>query len=189
MTCDCTITRPFPARPRPPREVDATVKDTLASQGITATSSPDFTLVEPWEATNGQGQPYKVFTPFSKAATSQVAGDEPEGVPEMGASASIACSWPEPTEPEWAASLAAHWTPGEAGARERLAQLDLANYAEERDIPALNATSLLSPHLRFGEVSPREVWFAAAQGLAGRHYGLSAYRRRNARAMGHRVYA
>lgn len=173
----------------PLREVDATVKETLASQDITATSSPGFTLVEPWEVNNGQGQPYQVFTPFSKAASSQVAGDEPEGVPEMGASASIACSWPEPTEPEWAASLAAHWTPGEAGARERLAQLDLANYAEERDIPALNATSLLSPHLRFGEVSPREVWFAADQGLAGRHYGLSAYRRRNARAMGHRVYA
>ena len=147
----------------PLREVDATVKETLASQGITATSSPGFTLVEPWEVTNGQGQPYKVFTPFSKAAASQVAGDEPEGVPEMGASASSASAWPKPTEPAWAASLAEHWTPGEAGARERLAQLDLANYAEERDIPALNATSLLSPHLRFGEVSPREVWFAAAE--------------------------
>ena len=106
----------------------------------------------------------------------------------MGASASSASAWPKPIEPAWAASLAEHWTPGEAGARERLAQLVLANYAEERDIPALNVTSLLSPHLRFGEVSPREVWFAAAQGLAGRHYGHSAYRRRNARAMGHRVY-
>ena len=147
----------------PLREVDATVKETLASQGITATSSPGFTLVEPWEVTNGQGQPYKVFTPFSKAAASQVAGDEPEGVPEMGASASSASAWRQPTEPAWAASLAEHWTPGEAGARERLAQLDLTNYAEERDIPALNATSLLSPHLRFGEVSPREVWFAAAE--------------------------
>lgn len=76
----------------PLREVDATVKETLASQDITATSSPGFTLVEPWEVNNGQGQPYQVFTPFSKAASSQVAGDEPEGVPEMGASASIACS-------------------------------------------------------------------------------------------------
>ena len=147
----------------PLREVDASVKETLTSQGTTATSLPGFTLVEPWEVTNGQGQPYKVFTPFSKAAASQVAGDEPEGVPEMGASASSASAWPQPTEPAWAASLAEHWTPGEAGARERLAQLNLANYAEERDIPALNATSLLSPHLRFGEVSPREVWFAAAE--------------------------
>ncbi|XLN84700.1 deoxyribodipyrimidine photo-lyase [Corynebacterium tuberculostearicum] len=107
----------------PLREVDASVKETLTSQGTTATSLPGFTLVEPWEVTNGQGQPYKVFTPFSKAAASQVAGDEPEGVPEMGASASSASAWPQPTEPAWAASLAEHWTPGEAGARERLAQL------------------------------------------------------------------
>jgi len=125
--------------------------------------------VEPWEVTNGQGKPYKVFTPFAAAARSQLADDEPLPVPEllagreMGASASS--SWPNPSadEPQWAASLAQYWTPGEAGARERLAQLDLAHYAEERDIPARNATSLLSPHLRFGEVSPREVWVAAAE--------------------------
>ena len=96
MTCACTITRPFPARPRPLREVDATVKDTLASQGITATSSPDFTLVEPWEATNGQGQPYKVFTPFAKAAASQVAADEPEGVPELGRRQAVHLAGPKP---------------------------------------------------------------------------------------------
>ena len=96
MTCACTITRPFPARPRPPREVDATVKDTLASQGITATSSPDFTLVEPWEVTNGQGQPYKVFTPFSKAAASQVAADEPEGVPDLGRRQAVHLPGPNP---------------------------------------------------------------------------------------------
>ena len=93
-------------RPRPPREVDATVKETLASQGITATSSPGFILVEPWEVTNRQGQSYKVFTPFFKAAASQVAADEPEGVPEMGASASSASAWPKPTDPAWSASMA-----------------------------------------------------------------------------------
>lgn len=151
----------------PLREVDAAVKETLTARGITATSSPGFTLVEPWEVANAQGQPYKVFTPFSRAAATQVSGDEPEGIPESmagkGTSESIACTWPEPTEPAWAVSLAEYWTPGEAGARERLAQLDLENYAEERYIPALNATSLLSPHLRFGEVSPREVWYAAAE--------------------------
>ena len=53
------------------------------------------------------------------------------GCRSWGASASSASAWPKPTEPAWAASLAEHWTPGEAGARERLAQLDLANYAEE----------------------------------------------------------
>ena len=153
----------------PLREVDATVKAALADSGINATSYPGFTLVEPWKVTNGQGKPYKVFTPFGAAARSQLADDEPLPVPEllsrreMGASASS--SWPDPSaaEPKWAASLAQYWTPGEAGARERLAQLDLTHYARERDIPAHNATSLLSPHLRFGEVSPREVWLAAAE--------------------------
>ncbi|MER0102491.1 deoxyribodipyrimidine photo-lyase [Corynebacterium sp. KPL2734] len=153
----------------PLREVDARVKATLADAGINAISCPGFTLVEPWKVTNGQGKPYKVFTPFGAAARSQLADDEPLPVPEllsrreMGASASS--SWPDPSaaEPKWAASLAQYWTPGEAGARERLAQLDLTHYARERDIPAHNATSLLSPHLRFGEVSPREVWLAAAE--------------------------
>lgn len=153
----------------PLREVDATVKATLADAGINAISCPGFTLVEPWEVTNAQGNPYKVFTPFAAAARSQLADEEPLPLPkllagrEMGASASS--SWPNPSadEPQWAASLAQYWTPGEAGARERLGQLDLAHYAEERDIPAHNATSLLSPHLRFGEVSPREVWVAAAE--------------------------
>lgn len=96
MTCACTITRPFPARPRPPREVDATVKDTLASQGITATSLPGFILVELWEVTNGQGQPYKVFTPFFKAVASQVAADEPEGVPELGRRQAVHLPGPNP---------------------------------------------------------------------------------------------
>lgn len=80
----------------PLREVDASVKETLTSQGITATCSPGFTLVEPWEVTNGQGQPYKVFTPFSKAAASQVAGDEPEGVPEMGRRQAVHLPGPSP---------------------------------------------------------------------------------------------
>ena len=83
-------------RPRPLREVDATVKETLASQGITATSSPGFIWGEPWEVTNGQGSPYKVFTPFSKAAASQVAGDEPEGVPELGRRQAVHLPGPNP---------------------------------------------------------------------------------------------
>ena len=72
------------------------VKETLASQGITATSSPGFILVEPWEVTNGQGRPYKVFTPFSKAVASQVAADEPEGVPDLGRRQAVHLPGPNP---------------------------------------------------------------------------------------------
>ena len=40
-------------------------------------------------------------------------------------------------------------------------------YAAERDRPAANATSRLSPYLRFGEISPSQVWHAIAGTPAG----------------------
>ena len=64
---------------------------------------------------------------------------------------------------DWAAGLAASWTPGEAGAQRRLSDFigrGLAGYDSRRDFPAELATSMLSPHLRFGEVSPFQVWDA-----------------------------
>jgi deoxyribodipyrimidine photo-lyase len=68
--------------------------------------------------------------------------------------------------------MAAHWTPGEAGAAERLDAFiadGLAHYADERDRPDRDVTSRLSPHLHFGEISPAQCWHAvrAAQLVAG----------------------
>jgi deoxyribodipyrimidine photo-lyase len=37
----------------------------------------------------------------------------------------------------------------------------LARYRLERDLPAVDATSRLSPHLAFGEISARQIWRAA----------------------------
>jgi deoxyribodipyrimidine photo-lyase len=59
--------------------------------------------------------------------------------------------------------FAAHWTPGETGALGRLATfLDsgLERYHAQRDVPAVDGTSRLSPHLAFGELSPRQIWRA-----------------------------
>jgi deoxyribodipyrimidine photo-lyase len=69
----------------------------------------------------------------------------------------------EPTRPDWAGGLRKTWTPGENAARRRLAGFleAAANYAGERDRPDLPATSRLSPHLRFGEVSAGETFHAA----------------------------
>ncbi len=69
-----------------------------------------------------------------------------------------------PSAPDWSGGLGATWTPGEAAAALRLmAFLDdaLARYRQERDLPAVGATSRLSPHLAFGEISARQVWRAA----------------------------
>jgi deoxyribodipyrimidine photo-lyase len=43
----------------------------------------------------------------------------------------------------------------------------LERYAAERDLPAAEASSRLSPHLRFGEVSPFQLWHRVTPGLPG----------------------
>jgi deoxyribodipyrimidine photo-lyase len=60
----------------------------------------------------------------------------------------------------WDSAFAAHWTPGEAAAHARLQTFladDAADYAELRDRPDVAGTSRLSPHLHFGELTPRQV--------------------------------
>lgn len=78
-------------------------------------------------------------------------------------------------EPEWSRGFGEVWEPGEAGARRRVAAFvervgggepgagSAPGYAVGRDFPAASATSNLSPHLRFGEVSPHLVWAAVAE--------------------------
>ena len=77
----------------------------------------------------------------------------------------------EPTRPDWAGGLRQTWTPGEASAQCRLAkflQSGVAGYASERDRPDRDGTSKLSSHLRFGEISPRQIWHAARFAAAER---------------------
>jgi deoxyribodipyrimidine photo-lyase len=129
-------------------------------------------LVEPWTVKTRGGDWFKVFTPFWKAASTTLddlapALPVPTGV--RGASKSVRSDdldsyGLKPSNPDWAGSFRTTWMPGEAGARARLAGfLDrrLNRYAAERDYPGADATSNLSPHLRFGEISVRTVWHAA----------------------------
>jgi len=74
-----------------------------------------------------------------------------------------------PADPDWAAGFSSCWQPGEAGAHQALhGFLDgaVTRYQDRRDQPDEQGTSRLSPHLHFGEISPRQVWhttrFAAA---------------------------
>jgi deoxyribodipyrimidine photo-lyase len=68
----------------------------------------------------------------------------------------------EPTI-DWAGSMRQHWTPGEAGASDRLKRFlreGTDSYDTDRDLPATEGTSSLSPHLHHGEISPRPIWHA-----------------------------
>ena len=72
-----------------------------------------------------------------------------------------------PTEPDWSKGVFddLEWEPGEAGAQKKLRRFletGLSKYGKRRDFPAENspATSLLSPHLHFGEITPHQAWYA-----------------------------
>ena len=127
-------------------------------------------LVNPTAIRNKEGRGLRVFTPFWKRV--QSLGDPPAPLPapkQLTAGPSIASddleSWQlEPTRPDWAGGLRETWTPGEAAAQDKLDDfLDGAvfGYATNRDRMDKVATSRLSPHLRFGEISPRQIWHAA----------------------------
>ncbi len=124
-------------------------------------------LIEPEKISNKQGTPFQVFTPFFKALQQSDNIRTPIVKPEkiIPFSGDIKTDNLEnwellPTKPNWAKGFA-EWEIGEASAFKKLEKfLDskINIYAEGRDFPSLAATSLLSPHLRFGEISPAQIW-------------------------------
>ncbi len=139
---------------------DTRIKATLSAQTFNA-----HLLHEPWTIATQQEKPYQVFTPFYKAC--QIHGDPgrprpaPKKVPTIGKMPSDDFQRLEllPRR-DWADGFSAHWTPGEAGAAAKLAAFEVEHYATDRDLPEREGTSRLSPHLHFGEISPRQIWWA-----------------------------
>ncbi|MBN9061254.1 MAG: deoxyribodipyrimidine photolyase [Rhizobiales bacterium 65-9] len=156
-------------------EADMAIKAMLTAQGVRCESFNGSLLNEPWEVKSAAGGPMRVFTPYWKAARARLDPAQPLAAPRRINGA----PWPDaaairpvtleslslrPARPDWAAGFPRWWKPGEDGARERLAEFlddSLRGYAQDRDRPARPATSRLSPHLAFGDISPRQIWSAA----------------------------
>jgi deoxyribodipyrimidine photo-lyase len=153
---------------------DTGIKADLTAVGIKALSCNAALLNEPWEIQTGAGGPYKVYTPYWRAARQRV-GDfvlhraptrlEP---PKAWPRSDRLSDWDlHPRKPDWSKGF--DWTPGEAGALEALHDfLDgpVRDYSADRDRPDRPGTSRLSPHLHFGEIGPRQVWRAAEAAAA-----------------------
>jgi deoxyribodipyrimidine photo-lyase len=138
--------------------------DRVASHGF-----DDALVSRPDELRTQGGAFYRVFTPFWKAASNLGDPAAPLAAPSDLDLAShdlehiaLDALGLLPTAPDWAAGLRETWRPGEPAASEQLERFedDLPDYAGHRDRPDLDGTSRLSPHLHFGEISPRQVWHA-----------------------------
>lgn len=157
------------------RGIDEAVKTALKIQEIEAKSFNGHLLYEPWSLTTKAGGPFRVFSAFWRSAHQAAEPDFPLRVPSQFESfagtskiepSSVALDELalEPSSPDWAGGLRDKWRRGETGAQVQLGCfLDehLGKYADVRDFPSRPATSRMSPYLRFGNISARQVWHAA----------------------------
>lgn len=148
---------------------DKHLKATLIKQGVTVHTHSASLLFEPWDIQNKQGSYFKVFTPFwrhccTKTPREPLPLPKKNNVVSMDIATDHLNNWNLlPTQPNWAACFKDYWQPGEKGAMQALnhfLECNLSQYKLGRDRPDHTATSRLSPHLHFGEISSIQIWYA-----------------------------
>lgn len=149
-------------------------RDAAVARSLPLCLMPGVSLYVPGEVLKQEGTPYVVYTPFSRAckALPQPTLADLFPAPTRLVSLHDTTSLAVPDTPEL--SAAAPFRPGEEEAHRRLDAFvgqwrgPIAQYAGQRDRIDLDGTSTLSPYLRFGMVSIRQVavkawdYFAAA---------------------------
>ena len=129
-------------------------------------------LARPELVTTGSGKPFRIYSAFWKGLQGHLPPEHPCDRPET---LEAPGHWPKsetladwsllPTKPDWSTGFDEDWIPGEAMARERMADFGekAVAYDTARNMPSEEGSSRLSPHLHFGEVSVRAVWHSLAR--------------------------
>ncbi|HAC33165.1 MAG TPA: deoxyribodipyrimidine photo-lyase [Gammaproteobacteria bacterium] len=130
-------------------------------------------LIEPGALQTAHGEMFKVFTPFSRAWLSMLKtrgwGLCPTPVAQGAALSASAPDWSDATRTEQSTVNSSAWPAGERAALARLREFcahHLLDYEKNRDLPALAATSSLSPYLAIGVLSPGQC-LSAMEGQLG----------------------
>ena len=153
--------------------LERAIRDRLEQGGVEVKRFAGALLHDPDRLLTKAETPFKVFTPFWRSLASSLSVQHPLAAPRRIVSpqripdSDDLASWRLlPTRPDWAGGLRESWVPGEADAQHRLRSFvknRLEAYARMRDRPDQPGTSRLSPHLAFGEISPRQCWTAATE--------------------------
>ena len=125
-------------------------------------------LLPPGAVTTASGDPYKIYSPFRDAMLKRIDGFDILPEPSLTSLA----SWPDsdaigdwallPTSPDWAGGFVEQWD-GQVGTGAAMKRFEdfaeiASDYDTDRNFPSIEGTSRMSPHLHFGEVSPRMLW-------------------------------
>jgi deoxyribodipyrimidine photo-lyase len=144
------------------RDADAAIKTALRRDGVSAESFAGNVLVEPFDIATKTGGPYAVYTPFWNALRERDIPAPTRRPPKAEPIAPLDVDSDYRPEP-WTKKLTQYWRIGEDAAKQGLSRFleAVEDYPTGRDVPSEDATSRLSPHLAFGEISARQVWHAA----------------------------
>lgn len=135
------------------RTRDMHISSFLKARGTTAYFFKDQVLFAPNEITSGSGKPYAVYTPFSKVWLTKLEG---EGIPEYPSGEVEGWATMSSVQMPGLSSMGFEGCAFEFPSTQVRDQI-IRDYAETRNTPALDATSHLGIHLRFGTVSPRQL--------------------------------
>ncbi|MBK8094016.1 MAG: deoxyribodipyrimidine photo-lyase [Verrucomicrobiaceae bacterium] len=159
------------------RQMEKKVAAMCSRLGIECRVFDDSVLHAPESVLTGSGQPYRVYTPYSKNWLGLPKTAPWPRVSHLGPPAAEGISsLPVPTLAHWqlAAPTAQILPAGERAARDRLRRfIDsglLKNYTALRNTPAGQTTSLLSQDLRHGLIGIRELYARCAAVETGSTY-------------------
>lgn len=148
------------------RARDKTVYELLQSNKIQCHRFVADSLVAPWEVETKTGQPFKVFTPFSKACYEYLTHHPTElfDVPAKRANDNLKTTVKSDSLP--VVSPDANELPAidEQSVKTRLTQFcnnTIDSYDKQRDFPAIDGTSQLSAALAIGTLSVRRCYVQA----------------------------
>ncbi|MGB0425025.1 MAG: cryptochrome/photolyase family protein, partial [Flavobacteriales bacterium] len=133
---------------------DLEMNNWFSSQNISFTGAKDHVIFEKSEIVKDNGEPYSVFTPYSKKWKAKLTSDHLiEHKSQNYFHNLLQCA---PIEMPSLASMGFTGSSLEFP-KNKLDRGLIEAYAEKRDIPSVRGTSRLSLHLRFGTVSIRQL--------------------------------
>ena len=147
---------------------DKKIKDLLKIKKVKAKSFNGSLIREPWEVLKEDQTPYKVFTALYKKAylNSDIKVEVINEPTKINYSSKIFSSNTLDTlkllpNLSWADNIIKYWQVGEKNAHLKMTEFfkkGIDDYKEGRNFPFKKNVSRLSPHIHFGEISPKQLW-------------------------------